>query len=268
MKPENLKRARIDVDSATIAWTKIISEHLDNVEFAYLKGSATKYWQSPIDYVPILSDLDIHIKTIGNKPLFPSTKQGFMDSLEVTTLYEYLFTELNPDYMHIPRPQIVTINELNPLWIPSDTSEFKGLYGEVQLRIDQSPEEIRYQDYQELKAFGPVLSKLPMRLIDKIGVDYYQIIREICWRVSPSPYRLLSQTEDPEYIWSLNRTQVHRELENMSYQDTAKYYWDFYILGWKMFETWFKDNQVMRDVIKNGFNVMDSVYTHLKESKQ
>jgi len=267
MDPENLRNARLDVEAAIEAWTDITSNHLENLEFVYIKGSATKFWQSPIDYVPVLSDIDLHIKTVDDKPLFPSTKEGFLSSLEITALYEKLFKSIRPDYLHIPRPQIVTMEDLDPLWIPAEIDKIKVIYGEVKPGENRDPEDIRDEDYQSLKELGPVLASLPMMLIDRIGMDYYRVIRSICWRVSPSPVRLLSQTEDPEYFWGLNRTQVHRELENSGYTDTAEYFKEYYLEGWRMFETEFKDNDVMRSVIKNGFLVLDSVYSHLKASK-
>lgn len=268
MDPENLRYARLDVEAAIEAWAQISSDHFQNLEFVYIKGSSVKYWQSPMDYVPILSDLDIHMKTVDNKPLFPSTKEGFISSLETTALYEKLFTELRPNYLHIPRPQIVTMKELNPSWIPGSLEGMRIIYGEMKPGAGRTPEEIREEDYKHLKELGSILASLPMRLIDRIGLDYYRIIRSICWIVSPTPFRLLSQKEDPETVWEMNRTQVHRELDSAGYNDTADYYKEYYLSGWEMFETEFKDNRVMRDVIRNGFNVLDSVYTHLKKSKR
>ncbi|MBD3207084.1 hypothetical protein GF319_12180, partial [Candidatus Bathyarchaeota archaeon] len=229
MDPENLRNARLDVEAAIEVWTDITSNHLENLEYAYIKGSATKFWQTPIDYVPILSDIDLHIKTLDDKPLFPSTKEGFLSSLKITALYEKLFKSLRSGYLHIPRPQIVTMENLDPRWIPEDKEKIKVLYGEVKPGESRTCEDIRDEDYQSLKELGPVLASLPMMLIDRIGMDYYRIIRSICWRVSPSPIRLLSQTEDPEYVWGLNRTQVHRELENAGYADTAEYYKEYYL---------------------------------------
>jgi hypothetical protein len=268
MNPENLRNARIDVEAAIEAWTKIFNEYLENLDFVYIKGSATKYWQSPMDYVPVLSDLDFHVKTVNDKPLFPSTKSGFMSSLEISSLYERIFRELRPSFLHIPRPQIVTMDELDPTWIPYNANEMRVIYGEVNIGKRKQPEDVREEDYNSLKELGSVLASLPMMLLDRIGLEYYRVIRSICWRVSPSPFRLLSQTEDPDYIWGLNRTQLKIELENAGYMDTAKHYKDYYLSGWRMFETEFKDNTTMRDCIKNGFLVLDSVFNHLKKIRR
>ena len=53
-----LERARADIEHAILAWTEALRETLgERLSYVYAKGSAVKRWDSPIDYVPILSDL-------------------------------------------------------------------------------------------------------------------------------------------------------------------------------------------------------------------
>ncbi|MFX0093420.1 MAG: hypothetical protein ACFFBD_16835, partial [Candidatus Hodarchaeota archaeon] len=57
-----LEDAKIDVNFSIEVWTELLEKHYDNkIKCAYAKGSALKNWETYVDYVPILSDLDMHI---------------------------------------------------------------------------------------------------------------------------------------------------------------------------------------------------------------
>jgi len=259
---ENLREARRDVDAAITVWRNVIEERLsDRIECAILKGSATKPWETPADYVPVISDLDIHIGTKGGQPLFPQTREGFLHSLDTTRVIEERFLELRPHHLHIPRPQVVVMKEDHGDWLPETTDEVVTLYGETPLKPPEPVEHLRARDLAELQSLGPLLDRLPEQVIDRIDLEYYRVLRMLCYVVSPSPVRALSQRHpDPKHLWTLNRTRVIQLLEKNGYNELAHSYRDYYAAGWKAFHGGFRDNEAMRHLIKLAYLVLEGCY--------
>ena len=155
-----LNRARADVVVSIEVWRKLIGERLgDVVDFAYVKGSALREWESPLDYVPQISDVDIHVKTMADRPLFTPDPEGFLAALGLTRLYEEMFKEWRPEHLHIPRPQIVTMEEIEPGWVPHDPSSIVVLHGEVKPGVRRPDDEVRAEDLANcwsLSAYSPL----------------------------------------------------------------------------------------------------------------
>jgi len=256
---ENMREARRDVDAAVTAWRETIEERLgDRVEYAVLKGSATKPWETMADYVPVVSDLDIHIGTIGGQPLFPLSREGFIEALDTTRVIEERFLELRPEHLHIPRPQVVIMREDHREWLPEKPGEVVTLYGEMPLKPPEPVESLRARDLAELQGIGPLLDRMPEQVIDRIDLEYYRILRMLCYVVSPSPVRVLSQCHpDPRHLWTLNRTRVIRLLEEAGYGDLARSYREYYEAGWRAFLGGFRDNEAMRRLIALAYTVLD-----------
>ena len=80
--------------------------------------------------------------------------------------------------------------------LPETKDEVIVLYGEVPLRDDESEHDCQRRDLNSLRGLNPLLDRLPERIIDRIGLEYFRIIRELCWNVSPTPVRVLSQFTD------------------------------------------------------------------------
>ena len=55
---------RADVEAMAEAWRTVLLEELGAaaIDGLYLKGSAAKRWDSLVDYVPELSDVDLHVR--------------------------------------------------------------------------------------------------------------------------------------------------------------------------------------------------------------
>lgn len=262
MSSENLREARRDVDAAITVWREVIEERLgDRIMYAVLKGSATKPWETPADYVPVISDLDIHIGTKGGQPLFPPSREGFLYSLDTARIIEERFLELCPRHLHIPRPQVVVMKEDHRDWFPETIDEVVPLYGETPLKPPESVEHLRARDLAELQSLGPLLDRLPEQVIDRIDLEYYRVLRMLCYVVSPSPVRVLSQRHpDPKHLWTLNRTYVIQELIEYSYDELASNYRDYYEAGWKAFHGGFRDNEAMRRLLKLAYLVLEGCY--------
>ena len=59
---ENIKsQLKEEIESSLTIWGDLLERFFgDNLAYVYAKGSAIKKWDSSIDYVPVISDIDIH----------------------------------------------------------------------------------------------------------------------------------------------------------------------------------------------------------------
>ncbi len=264
---ELLKSAKDDVTSAVEVWSDILPDVFGTrLEYAYAKGSALKDWDSFIDYVPILSDVDIHIMLTDSKDMFPGTPQGFYSSIDVTIRYEKGFREIRPDYLHIPRMQVIHINpNLGILALPkvSDVHVIQGFPKDGPVPTN---EEVRARDYAELQELEEYLKDLPRQAFDRVGLDFWALLRRMCWRVSPSPVRLLTQTHNsPLDVWNWNRTRVVRELRKNKYDTIADSYEKYYAAGWSLFLSNFTGSEELREAIVQGYNVLHGCMCVVKQ---
>ncbi len=254
-----MNQARKEVDSCLDIWKEILEENYSKaIDYAYAKGSATKKWESYIDYVPVLSDVDIHIKAFKHSNFFDD-ENSFHESVNISETYETRFIEQNPNYFHIPRTQVISINKIvdNVDFIqPKKTSIFP-LVGEAKLGTNPSIERIKQIDLNNLLGLEEFLSGLPLSMIDRTGLDLWSLIRRMNWRISPSPVRLLSLSSDnPLDLWDLNRTSIAKELEKHDYHLIAESYKDYYYEGWISFMEVFTNSQTLRRLITSGFEVL------------
>ena len=254
-----MNQARKEVDSCLNTWKAIFEENYSkSLEYAYAKGSATKEWETFIDYVPILSDVDIHIKAKDHSNFFDD-ENSFHESVNVSETYETKFVEQNPNYFHIPRTQLISINKIVNIvdFIHPKETNIVPLIGDPKLGENPSNDRIKQIDLNNLLELEEFLSNLPMSMIDRTGMDLWTLIRRMNWRISPSPVRLMSQSSDnPLDFWELNRTSVAIELEKHDYHLIAESYKDYYYEGWIAFMEVFTNSQTLRRLITSGFEVL------------
>lgn len=266
----SLQQARKDIDHCLNVWKNLLTtEFQDRISYIYAKGSAIKPWQSAIDYVPILSDVDIHIKVKDHRSLFHGEQNALNKSLEISQKYEELFTRNAPDALHLPRTQLVIINQLLEAidYIPPRIQDVQIVLGKPENLLHAKPDRIREIDYMKLLETRETLERLPMSLLDLSGLDYWALLRRnINWRVSPTPFRLLTQVSDitPDEIWSWNRTRITQELQNCEYDQLADHYKQYYLTGWKAFLSHYQDSRVVRQIIYHGINVLSLSYQALQ----
>lgn len=265
-----LTRAREEVRACIRTWKQIFEEHFgDKIDYVYAKGSCVKEWESPIDYVPLVSDVDIHVKLVEDCGLLDEAGDPFDEALKVSREYEEAFLLRKPDPLHVPRTQIVVLNShfSEPdFLLPSRILEENVMIGKPQLGEEQPAERIRSIDLKAILELGDVLRTLPMSAVDRVGIDLVPLIRRLTWRVSPTPVRLLSQLEgDPNRVWEWNRSRVCEGLERHGYDDVSKHYREYYLRGWEVFRTEFRESQKMREMLASAFNVLRAVYTHALE---
>jgi hypothetical protein len=251
--------AREDVKACFTAWKDILSEEGREIEYAYAKGSAIKKWDSPIDYVPEISDVDIHVFT-RNDEGFLNPPNDFADAMYISEQYETRFQEIKPDAFHMPRSQIMRIKRMQELmerYCPPRISDVQILFGNPQQEEIPDTDTIRRQDLENLEELYNYVEPVPRQVFDRAGHDLWYIIRSMTWRVSPSPVRILSQThDDPIDLWTWNRTKIEKELRNQDYETIADSYTGFYMSGWDLFLSDFKSGSAYRDVVTHGYNLL------------
>jgi hypothetical protein len=259
-----VERIRDDVKASLDAWTNVLLESIGSrLSYAYAKGSALKPWNSPIDYVPIISDVDIHIMLSDNKGLSLESEDAFSDAMRISQNYEDQFTEMRPDHLHIPRSQLMLIKRLSEIldYVPSRVEDVTMLIGECSEPAFPTIEQIRMIDLQNLLSLSDFLNRTPDRVIDRTGLDFWTIIREMTWRVSQSPVRLLTQSaDDPLEVWSWNRTKISNELRTHGYDEIADHYRDFYLAGWNLFLSGFTSSNDFRWATASGYYVLQKCY--------
>ena len=265
-----LEQVRLDVDSCIDIWSEILAKDLrDRVEYAYAKGSCIKQWGSAIDYVPVFSDVDIHIKLRDGRDFYPNSYEGFEESLSTTKAYEDMFEERNPDSVHLPRVQVILLNPnlSDPDFIlPWDKGMIRPMMGEPPLGEPPEHTRLKSMDLRNLLNQAEVLEDLPLSACERTGLDYWILVRRLSWRVSPTPVRLLSQVaEDPLHVWGLNRTDACEELEAHGFEDVSTSYRDYYMSGWEAFRSDFRDSSAMREALKAAYRVLETTIRHARE---
>jgi hypothetical protein len=256
-----MNQARKDVMTAVKIWGEVLEEAFGSrLDYVYAKGSALKEWTSIVDYVPILSDVDIHLLTKDDNQLFSSDRKGFSKAVEVSRQYEEKFLLERPKHLHIPRSQVIQINHIIqnlPDFVLPQISDVYIMIGKPKEYVLPSSESVRRADYNQLEELAPVLDDLPRQTFDRVSLDFWALLRRLCWRVSPTPVRLLTQTASNPYdIWNWNRTRIIRELEMQSYHEIAHSYTRFYELGWNLFLSDFKGLQEFREIIVHAYDVL------------
>jgi hypothetical protein len=255
-----LEGFRRDVDVCVEVWSNVLRESLGSkVLYAYLKGSTAKRWDTFMDYVPLVSDVDIHVKVANDDDFFPN--EGAFDwAMDLSASYEERFKAANPSYLHIPRTQIMIINEIQKWedYVPPAPGEVRPIIGEPAEKHPQPPEEIRQIDLKRLRKDGEVIGQLHKSVLDRTGLDFWVTIRQhLNYRVSPSPYRLLSQlSNNPLEIWTLNRTTVHSELRKAGYDELGTIYKSYYRTGWELFDSGMNSYSAVRKMVSLGYHMV------------
>jgi len=256
---EYMEQARKEINSCFEIWRELFQkDYSKTVKYAYAKGSSTKNWDSYIDYVPVLSDVDIHIKLFDNAQ-FLNDINSFQEALNLSETYESRFIENNPNYFHLPRTQIIKIDDLVKLvdYVPPRETGIKPIFGTPKLEQNHSINTIKEIDLKNLLSLDEFLYSVPMSMVDRTGFDLWSMVRRLNWRVSPAPVRLLTQTsDDPLALWELNRTTITEELDDHDFHLISESYKDFYYEGWISFMEDFTNGQSLRRLISNGFDVL------------
>lgn len=232
-----------------------------DIEMVYFKGSAEKEWDSPVDYVPEMSDVDIHIQLKDDsfiEKYFNSVKETMEWSAEIEKIY--LSQIKNP--VHLPRPQIMILNKImkDENFIPTPCSSVRVIFGkDYPEPVYPEDKVLRDIDSKRILEAEDFIERLPLRLIDRPGSYLRTVLREMTWRVSPCGPRVLSLLGmGVEEAWSINRTRIISTLRKYGNKELAEHYTDFYLHGWDYFLSNYKNSDAGRKVLLSGLKVLES----------
>ena len=152
----------------------------------YLKGSSVKAWESPLDYVPEISDVDIHVWFRDDNKWRPHLDR-VPQALAIQAGLEACFEERIPQPIHHPRLQLIVLNTLITGlegFVHAPRSTVMVLHGEAYPEADHSdPEAIRRFDSADLVEKAAWVEQMPLHIIDKPGIYAREGLRQLVWRV-------------------------------------------------------------------------------------
>jgi len=254
-------RLRQEVRAMVDAFVEALLGAIPAPEIAgiYFKGSAQKGWDSPVDYVPELSDVDVNLlfRDSSGAERWLGTVES---ALDVQRRMEEAYRRRIPAPLHIPRPQLVVLNKLReePNYCPSPKEIVTTLYGEdYRDEPRHDDRRLREIDRADLLSHLPFLETFPLHVVDKPGTYVIAALRNLSWRVSPIGPRMLSILGmPPKKAWSLSRTQIIPLLEDAGEGELAKDYATFYMRGWDYFLSGHRDSAAARDAVAAGVNAL------------
>jgi len=252
---------RAEVRALVEAFVEVILARIPHDEIAaiYFKGSARKQWDSPLDYVPEISDVDIHL-LMRNEGDVERRLGAVAQTLPFAADVERAYLAKVKSPLHFPRPQVTIVNKLlsDPDYCPSPKETVETLYGE----------EYPAAAYADEAALGELcrrrilddasaITTYPTRVMDRPGRYMWEIIRDLNWRVSPTGPRVLSVRGVPtREAWSLNRTHVVRRLRDVGETELAAHYRGYYLSGWDYFLSGLRDTDAGRRLVAAGVAVL------------
>ncbi len=229
------------------------------IEGIYFKGSAKKEWDSPIGYVPELSDVDVHVLFADGSDAAGSSVSVEW-ALDVLARTEEGYSARCPAPIHVPRPQLVRLNDLlqQPDFagsIPSTVDVLRGMPYPT-TRLDD-PQWLLKSDCARLLEGQQHLDAWPLRIMDKPAHYLHDTLRGLVWQVSlvvPRVAHLLGVRA--EHAWSENRTRLVARLRDLGEHDLADDYTQFYTAGWDAFLSGGRDAAAARQTFLSGIRVI------------
>jgi hypothetical protein len=251
---------RAEIDAMVASVVEAVLGQVPTTELAgvYLKGSARKQWDSPVDYVPEISDVDIHVlfrdeRCVADRLGTPEAALAVQQRIEEG----YAARIKRP--IHTPRPQLVVLNLLldDPDYSPSPAGVVETLWGEPYPSATYDEQREQAVARKRLLADAAILEALPLRLLDKPGRYLWAVVRDLTWRVGPSGPRLLLLLGTPAaQAWSLNRTGIIRALDELRATDFARAYRDYYLSAWAYFLSGYADSAAARSTVRAGIDAL------------
>lgn len=252
---------RREVECMVGAYVDALLQRVPPSEIAtvYFKGSAQKEWDSPLDYVPELSDVDVHVLFDDDEAeakYLGSPEQA----LELQAAAEAAYFAGVPDPVHVPRPQLLVLNNVAGAedFVPTPRAAITVLHGR-EYAEDAPPEldKVKALDAKRLSGQAEYIKRFPMHAVDKPATYLREALRGIVWRVSPTAPRVLYLLGAPfADAWTANRTGVVALLEDLGERGFAARYSQFYLSGWDYFLSGYGDHDAGRRALLAGIDVL------------
>ena len=242
----------------------VLLAHVPETEIRgiYLTGSTVKPWESPLDYVPEISDVDIHV-SFHDDHAWRQYLDTVPRALEVQSGIEACFARRIPQPLHHPRLQLMVTNQLmleRPGFVYAPQSTAVVLHGEPYPTDDYSdPDSIRRHNAADLLERAEFVRRLPLLAIDRPWTYSRDLLCQLTWRVSPvGPLALHLSGLDTEHVWSLNRTHATAALQVLGLANLADPYRAFYLAAWEYYLSGFTDTNACRAAIASGTRVLSA----------
>jgi hypothetical protein len=227
----------------------------DVIRGVYFKGSGQREWDTLLDYVPELSDVDIHV-WLDDERWAESGGIDLETSLRIQAGIEHAFRQSITDPIHLPRPQIIPLNQLKQdiEYVPPPPGGVQVIYGEnMPADGHLSTAEIRRIDANSLAMDGEAVALFPLKVIDRPGRYIWTALAYLSWRVSPTGARVLDLLGmDPDETWNMNRTAVMRALRALEQDLLADRLSEYYVRAWDFFLSGYQDIEAARQAIRSG----------------
>ena len=254
LKAEALAMARV-IGDAVLALAGA-----GQVRGLYFKGSARREWQSLVDYVPEISDVDVHAWLVDDRQAARFTGDMAV-GLAMQERIERAYAEAVPRPLHLPRPQLMFLNSLkqDPAYVPSPADSVTVLYGEAYPTTGKPPpEETARLDRERLLADVAVAARMAGHVMDRPGRYLWESIRAISWRVAPTGPRLLTLAGwPPDGAWRLSRSEIVEALHGLdAYRSLAGDYAGFYLATWDYFLSGLQDTTSARRAVARAVNLL------------
>jgi hypothetical protein len=233
----------------------------------YFKGSASKKWDSVIDYVPEVSDIDIHV-LMRSQADYDKHFSRIENVIKFSQQIERAYLSKNKKPAHLPLLQVLSLNDMHreKEYVPGLASNVHVIYGKP---FHGYTKEEYGRDFQkrgraQLLEHEPVLAKIRKRGIYKYGKHLRKYIIELSWRLSSSgPNFLNMKGYSFEDAWTLNRTAVVREMRKLGFAKLAKEYHDFYLQSGKHFVA--GDSESIRKAVVAGYKATEIMVDEAKK---
>lgn len=254
---------RRECDAMLEAYASACIDHFGaRLKSIFFKGSSIKVWDSSADYVPDVSDVDIHLV------LHDGADSGFRDCEDALALNERAeerFFATVRDPLHVPKAQILILTDTllgQEDFVGSPVSSIVTRYGDL-------PHPARILDQVALKALdcqslisGGDISQVrflePSRLADKASKSLRIVLRDLGWRIGPIPSRAVSALGgDFEFAWGSNRTTLLLWLEQHGEQSLAMAVRRFYDASWAYFLSRDLDGRHGREAVRSAIEAMN-----------
>ncbi len=232
----------------------------DQIRGIYLTGSAVKAWDSPLDYVPEVSDGDIHV-SFRDESSWRKHLDTVPGALEVQAAIEACFESRRPRALHRPRPQLLVLNKLmaeRKGFVYSPQSTVVVLHGEDYPKDDYGdPDTIRRHNAADLVERAEFVQQVPLLAVDRPWTYSRDLLSQLTWRIPPvGPLALHLSGLDTKHVWTLNRTQATAALHDVGLASLANPYRSFYLSAWDYVLSGFTDTTACRTAILAGTQVL------------
>ena len=266
---DNKDQIKTDITIALDVWKELLEELGEKIEYVYAKGSAIKHWDTEIDYVPHISDLDIHVKVINKERITPLGYESFGLAYELTEDYEQMFKEKAKEQehecFHLPRIQLVQLNlHGNQGYnVPPREQDVTILKGNIKYKSEFPHNKVRYMDTRNVLKEKDFINSFSEHFFYLSSYEYFKLFFKMAGKVSPFPARLLNQilvNENPHDVWNWNRTKIVAKLNEHGFNALAEHYKQYYVTGWDLYSSKFENTDLFRQLLKFGYYVLFRTY--------